>query len=87
MVLSSVLAGVRRLVVERATGLARLELREHERLFAMLVLGPAVGMPTVPPAISLRLVHLLEPELVDVLRAAPMSGDQIARLAGHLDIG
>ncbi|MCD6498197.1 MAG: hypothetical protein J7M25_07880 [Deltaproteobacteria bacterium] len=74
------------LLAEQATSLAQFQLAEMERFFALLVLGPVVGLPTAPPALALDLLPLMEAELTDLIRSTPDLMDMQGRLAGVFDI-
>jgi len=76
----------RSLLAEQATSLAQFQLGEMERFFALLVLGPVVGLPTAPPALALDLLPMMETELEDLVRSTPDLMDMQGRLAGIFDI-
>lgn len=71
----------------KATAGLELELHELEALFALLVVGAAVGLPLAPPAATLRLLPHLDRELEALVARTAMAGDGLAWLAGALDVG
>ena len=78
---------VRRLQRERATAVLELELKELENVFALLVLGGFVGLPSPPAPLAAELLPLLERELRVAASRADLAHDPLAALAGTLDAG
>ena len=78
---------VRRLQRERATAVLELELKELENVFALLVLGGFVGLPSPPAPLGAELLPLLERELRVAASRADLAHDPLAALAGTLDAG
>ncbi len=75
----------------RATRASSVELiawehRELENLFALLVLGPAAGIPSPASLATLDLLPELERELVVLLSRARESGDPLAELVSTFDV-
>jgi len=70
-----------------ATGAIELEVGEMENLFALLVLGSLVGLPTPPAPVSLDLLPHVEREVLVMVSRAGGLDDMLATLAGRLDIG
>jgi len=62
------------------------EHRELEHLFALLVLGPAAGIPSPASVATLELLPHLERELVVLLSRARESGDPLAELVSTFDV-
>ncbi|MBP7675411.1 MAG: hypothetical protein KBB14_03740 [Thermoanaerobaculia bacterium] len=78
---------VRRLQRERATAVLELELKELENVFALLVFGGFVGLPSPPAPLAAELLPLLERELRVAASRADLAHDPLAALAGTLDAG
>ncbi len=78
---------VRRLQRERATAVLELELKELENVFALLVFGGFVGLPSPPAPLAAELLPLLERELRVAASRADVAHDPLAALAGTLDAG
>jgi hypothetical protein len=78
---------VRRLQRERATAVLELELKELENVFALLVFGGFVGLPSPPSPLAAELLPLLERELRVAASRADLAQDPLAALAGTLDAG
>ena len=66
---------------------AEAELEELEYIFALLVQGSFVGMPSPPVQISLDLLPLMEKDLVLMLDRINSSNEPISRLFSTFDIG
>ena len=84
--LGAVLEALAEALRHKATAASRADPRA-EAVFALLVLGAAVGLPTAPPAASLRLLPLIERELEVLLARTAMGDDTLSWLAGRLDVG
>ena len=78
---------VRRLQRERATAVLELELKELENVFALLVFGGFVGLPSPPAPLAAELLPLLERDLRVAASRADLAHDPLAALAGTLDAG
>ncbi len=81
------LYALRRLQRERATAVLELELKELENVFALLVFGGFVGLPSPPAPLAAELLPLLERELRVAASRADLAHDPLAALAGTLDAG
>ncbi len=66
---------------------AEAELEELEYIFALLVQGSFVGMPSPPVQISLDLLPLMEKDLVLMLDRINTSNEPISKLFSTFDIG
>ncbi len=66
---------------------AEAELEELEYIFALLVQGSFVGMPSPPVQISLDLLPLMEKDLLLMLDRINTSNQPISRLFSTFDIG
>ncbi len=66
---------------------AEAELEELEYIFALLVQGSFVGMPSPPVQISLDLLALMEKDLVLMLDRINTSNEPISKLFSTFDIG
>ena len=71
---------------QRAVGYIQAERRELENIFALLVLGSFVGLPSPPTPLSLRLLPQMGRELA-VMRARAQEMDDIyAEIASLFDL-
>lgn len=62
------------------------ELRELENIFALIVLGSFIGLPSPPTTISLRLLPYLGRELVVMTRLSERIDDMLGEMAGLFDV-
>ena len=66
---------------------AEAELEELEYIFALLVQGSFVGMPSPPVQISLDLLPLMENELALMIEHINTSNEPLSKLFSTFDIG
>lgn len=85
-ILKSAIKAFSQLNREKATGMLEFELKELENIFALLVLGGFVGLPSPPSPIAVELLPYMEKELIIMLSRADLSQDPIGVLAGMLEI-
>lgn len=71
---------------ERAVALTAMEVEELENIFALLMVGSFVGLPSPPTFIAVELLPFLERELDMLGRRAEDSCDMLAELCGMLGI-
>ena len=71
---------------EKAVGTIEAELEELENIFAVLVLGSYIGLPSPPMHIALDLMPMMERELGLMLEKVDTANEPIARLFSTLDI-
>lgn len=71
---------------EKAVEMLEFELKELENIFALLILGGFVGLPSPPAPIALELFPSMERELRIMLSRADFAQDALAPLAGLLQI-
>ena len=62
------------------------ELRELENIFALLILGSLIGLPSPPTVISLRLLPHIAKELVTMSRISERLDDMLGEMAGIFEI-
>ncbi len=62
------------------------ELRELENVFALIVLGSFIGLPSPPSTISLRLLPYMGKELLVMSRVSERLDDMLGEMAGLFDI-
>ncbi len=62
------------------------ELRELENVFALILLGSFVGLPSPPTSISLRLLPYMGRELLVMYRRSERLDDALGEMAGLFDI-
>lgn len=72
---------------EKATELLEWEVKEMENIFALLVLGAFVGIPSPPMQITLSLLPMMENELELMLDKVQTAHDPLGELFSVLDIG
>ncbi|BAS29131.1 hypothetical protein [Limnochorda pilosa] len=71
---------------ERAVGYIQVERRELENVFALMVLGAFVGLPSPPTPLSLRLLPHLGRELAVLRRRAEEMDDLYGEAAALFDL-
>ena len=71
---------------ERAVGMLEFELKELENIFALLILGGFVGMPSPPAPIAIELLPFLEREMAVMLSRSDLAQDPLGALMGILDV-
>lgn len=79
------LRGLSQGLKENAISLIELECIEYENLFAILLVGGLVGMPSPPTTLSLRLLPLLERELKVMTSITLNLDDAFGRIAGYFE--
>ncbi|ABN69259.1 conserved hypothetical protein [Staphylothermus marinus F1] len=62
------------------------ELRELENIFALLILGSFIGLPSPPSTISIRLLPHMGRELLIMTRISERLDDMLGEMAGLFDI-
>jgi len=70
-----------------ATDRIEWEVGELENIFALLVLGVFVGLPSPPMQLTLELMPLMERELVIMINRTELANDPLAELFSMLDVG
>ncbi len=71
---------------ERAVDYFEFELKELENIFALLLLGGFVGLPSPPAPIALELLPLMERELTIMLSRSDFAQDPLGALMGLLQV-
>lgn len=64
-----------------------MELEEFEHVFAIMVLGSFVGLPSPPMQISLDLLPCMEKELILMLEKTDTANEPLSRLFSAFEIG
>jgi len=72
---------------EQAIALTRVEARELENIFALLLLGSFVGFPAPPSFLAVELLPFMEKELRILNQRAKDADDMLAEMCGTLGIG
>ena len=80
---SEVLKGV---FAGRSVEYISVELRELENVFALIILGSFIGLPSPPTTISLRLLPYMGRELLVMTRISERLDDMLGEMAGLFDI-
>ncbi len=62
------------------------ELRELENVFALILLGSFVGLPSPPSTISLRLLPYMGREILVMYKRSERLDDVLGEMAGLFDI-
>ena len=71
---------------ENLVSLTCLEVQELENIFALLLLGSFVGLPSPPSFLAVELLPFMEREIQVLHRRAEDAGDMLAEIAGTLGI-
>ena len=72
---------------DKAVGTIEAELEELEYIFAVLVQGTFIGMPSPPAQICLDLLPLMEKDLILLLERVDTTNEPLSRLFSVFDIG
>jgi len=80
------LEGVEQSFREQSTEYVEFELRELENVFALLLMGSFVGLPSPPTTLTMRLLPHMARELYIMQRRAEDMDDILGELAGLFDI-
>ena len=70
----------------RGTEYIELELRELENIFALIVMGSFIGLPSPPTTVSLRLLPHMGRELLIMSSVSRRLDDMLGEMAGMFDI-
>ncbi|HDD26405.1 MAG TPA: hypothetical protein ENF75_04880 [Acidilobales archaeon] len=70
----------------KSTEYIEVELRELENIFALILLGSFIGLPSPPTSISLRLMPYMARELVIMSRVSERLDDMLGEMAGLFEI-
>ncbi|WP_462324158.1 hypothetical protein [Desulfoplanes sp.] len=81
----SALATFEEINKERATETLEWEVGEMENIFAVLVLGSFIGIPSPPIQVTLELLPLMERELLLMTNKVATSSDPLAEVCSVLD--
>ncbi|WP_297466305.1 hypothetical protein [Thermococcus sp.] len=80
------LRGVEQSFREQSTEYIEFELRELENVFALLLMGSFIGLPSPPTTLTIRLLPHMARELYVMQRRAEEMDDILGELAGLFDI-
>ncbi len=81
-----IFTGIAESFKERSAELVKVELRELENAFTLLVVSPLIGLPGPSTISSLRLLPLIERELSQSLNVSSRLNDMLAEMLGYFDI-
>ncbi len=70
----------------RGTEYIEVELRELENVFALIVMGSFIGLPSPPTTVSLRLLPYMGRELLIMASVSRRLDDMLGEMAGLFDI-
>ncbi len=70
----------------KGTEYIELELRELENIFALIVMGSFIGLPSPPTTVSLRLLPHMGRELLIMGSVSRRLDDMLGEMAGMFDI-
>jgi len=70
----------------KAAEYIEVELRELENIFALIVLGSFIGLPSPPTAISLRLLPYMAREILVMQRISERLDDMLGEMAGLFEV-
>jgi len=85
--LFSFLRGILGSFKSRSTEYLEFELREMENIFAILLMGSFIGIPSPPTPVVLRVIPYMAREMAVMSRRAEMADDVFGEIAGLLDVG
>ena len=71
----------------KAVGTVEIEVEELRHIFAILVLGSFIGMPSPPMQLSLELMPLMEKDFILMLSKIDTANEPLSQLFSTLDIG
>jgi hypothetical protein len=71
---------------DKAVALTVVEMEELENIFALLLLGSFVGLPSPPTFLAVELLPFMEKELKILNRRAKDAGDMLAEMCGVIGI-
>lgn len=71
---------------DKAAALTIVEMEELENIFALLILGSLVGLPSPPTFLAVELLPFMEKELRILNRRARDEGDMLAEMCGVIGI-
>ncbi|MFA6506665.1 MAG: hypothetical protein WCT14_11225 [Treponemataceae bacterium] len=71
---------------DKASSMIEFELKELENIFALLIMGGFVGMPSPPVPIAIELLPCMERELTIMLSRSDMAHDPLGSLMGFLEV-
>jgi len=71
---------------EDAVALTIVEAQELENIFALLLLGSFVGLPSPPTFLAVELLPFMERELKILNRRAADAGDMLAEMCGTIGV-
>jgi hypothetical protein len=83
----SLLRGILGSFKVRSTEYLEFELRELENIFAILLMGSFVGIPSPPTPIALRVMPYMAREMAVMSKRAETADDMLCEIGGLLDIG
>ena len=69
---------------ENATGILEYEIEELENIFALLLFGSFIGLPSPPVYISVPLLALMEKEIATMYEKINVAHDALASISGVL---
>ncbi|MBN2539210.1 MAG: hypothetical protein JXB09_04105 [Deltaproteobacteria bacterium] len=72
---------------ESAAALTGVEVTELENIFALLLLGSFIGLPSPPSFLAVELLPFMERELKVLNSRARDAGDMLAEMVGTIGIG
>lgn len=76
--------GFRTVNAEKATGIIEYEISELENIFALLLFGSFIGLPSPPAHITLQLLPCMEKELINMFEKIQTAHDPLGELAETL---
>ncbi len=71
---------------ENAVSLIELECAEYENIFALLVVGGLVGIPSPPTTLTIRILPLLEREMKVMSSITLNLDDLFGRIVGYFEV-
>ena len=66
---------------DKATGIIEYEAQQMENIFALMVCGSFIGMPSPPVHITLQLLPIMEEEVVQLFQSITTAKDALGELS------
>lgn len=85
-ILSKIIDTILNILKARSTEYIEIELRELENVFALIILGSFIGLPSPPTTISLRILPHMAKELITMTKISERIDDMLGEMAGIFEI-
>ena len=85
-ILSKIIDTILNILKAKSTEYIEIELRELENVFALIILGSFIGLPSPPTTISLRILPHMAKELITMTKISERIDDMLGEMAGIFEI-